>query len=147
MGQRVPRVQEKYVRVEKGTGLVDRLVRPETAMPVPAIRVAMEILRSARLARLATVPSPLVPRATPTLGHAVRATTALAFRVVTEIHDHLEPAVETVLTIRAPRATARVRIVREAIARIVHAPIVLTATSRAVSGSPMGESVVRSARR
>jgi hypothetical protein len=64
---------------------------------------------------------------------------------------------------RGRRATARVqtvreaiartvqeaiaRIVREAIARIVHAPIALTATSHAVNGSPMVESVVRSARR
>jgi hypothetical protein len=46
---------------------------------------------------------------------------------------------ETVPIRRAPRATARVQ--------IVHAPIALTATSHAVSGSPMGESVVRSARR
>jgi hypothetical protein len=49
--------------------------------------------------------------------------------------------------VRAPRATARVQIVRALTARIGHAPIALTATSHAVSGSPMGESVVRSARR
>ncbi len=48
---------------------------------------------------------------------------------------------------RAPRATACVQIVRALTARIGHAPIALTATSRAVSGSPMGESVVRFARR
>jgi hypothetical protein len=54
---------------------------------------------------------------------------------------------ETVPIRRAPRATARVQIVRALTARIGHAPIALTATSHAVSGSPMGESVVRSARR
>ena len=108
--------------------------------------------------------------ATAKLGHAVRATTALAFRVVTEIHVHLGPAAETVPTVRAPRAmaillvgrralvetapirrappeTARARTDLEAIVRIVRARIVHMVTSRAVSGNPMGESVARSARR
>jgi hypothetical protein len=66
--------------------------------------------------------------------------------LVTEILGLRVPG-ETVPIRRAPRATARVQIVREAIAPIVHAPIALTATSHAVNGSPMGESVVRSARR
>jgi hypothetical protein len=56
---------------------------------------------------------------------------------------------------RAPRARDRVLIVHEVTVRIalvaigltVLAPIGHTAISRAVSGSPMGESVVRSARR
>ena len=54
---------------------------------------------------------------------------------------------ETVPIRRARRATARAQIVRGAIAQIVHAPIVLTAISRAENGSPRGEIVVRSARR
>jgi hypothetical protein len=74
--------------------------------------------------------------------------------LVTEILGLRVPG-ETVPIRRAPRATARVRIALVAIGltvlalivRIVLAPIVHTATSRAVSGSPMGESVVRSARR
>jgi hypothetical protein len=74
--------------------------------------------------------------------------------LVTEILGLRVPG-ETVPIRRVPRATARVQIVREAngltvlarIAQIVHAPIALTATSHAVSGSPMGESVVHFARR
>jgi hypothetical protein len=54
---------------------------------------------------------------------------------------------ESVPIRRARRATARVQIVHAPIAQIVHAPIVLTAISRAENGSPMGEIVVRSARR
>jgi hypothetical protein len=54
---------------------------------------------------------------------------------------------ETVPLRRARRATARVLIVHAPIAQIVHAPIVLTAISRAENGSPTGEIVVRSARR
>jgi hypothetical protein len=74
--------------------------------------------------------------------------------LVTEILGLRVPG-ETVPIRRAPRATARVQIVREAngltvlapIALIVHAQIVLMVTSPAVSGSPMGESVVHFARR
>lgn len=179
------------MRVEKGTGLVDRLVRPETAMIVLAIRVATAIhlpghhvlvaidpiLRAplvmeirGRPVPVVTDHTPLVQRATATLGHAVRATTALAFRVVTKIRDHLGPAAETVPTVRAPRATAiplvgrrvlvetvrirralrgmaRVRTGLEAIVRIVRVPIGHMAISHVASGSPMGESVVRSAKR
>jgi hypothetical protein len=54
---------------------------------------------------------------------------------------------ETAPIRRAPRATARVLTVLVAIGRIFRVRIVLTATSRGESGSPMGESVVRSARR
>jgi hypothetical protein len=74
--------------------------------------------------------------------------------LVTEILGLRVPG-ETVPIRRAPRATALVQIVREAngltvlarIALIVHAQIVLMVTSPAVSGSPMGESVVHFARR
>jgi hypothetical protein len=74
--------------------------------------------------------------------------------LVTEILGLRVPG-ETVPIRRAPRATAPVQIVREAngltvlarIALIVHAQIVLMVTSPAVSGSPMGESVVHFARR
>lgn len=180
MGQRVPRVQEKCVRVEKGTGLVDRLVRPETAMIVLAIRVATAIHLPGHHVPVATVPIQRVPLVTEILGHrvpvAIVPTRLALLAMVIHVHvamsmtAHVFPAAtanraagphvamvilrvgrrvpgETVPIRRAPRATARVQIVREAIAQTVHAPIVLTATSRAVSGSPMGESVVRSAKR
>ena len=176
------------IRVLVVTATTVLAIRAETATPRPGLHVPVAIVPILR-APLGTVirgrPVPvgtvltlrvlpatatLGHAATATLGHPARATTALAFRVVTEIHVHLGPAVETVPTVRAPRAmeiprvgrralvetapirrappeTARARTDLEAIVRIVRARIVHMAISRAVSGSPMGGSVARSARR
>ena len=124
-------------------------------VPTRLVLLAMVIRVRVAMARTAHVS----PAAT-----AIR---AVGPRVVMAIHrPGLRVPGETVPIRRAPRATARVQTVREVtdqtvrevtarivhaqivqIVQIVHAPIALTATSHAVSGSPMGESVVRSARR
>jgi len=130
-----------------------RLIDP--AVTVHRLIDLVAMVRPVRRARLAIVP---IPRGL----HAMEI-----------VHTRLGPHVTEILDRRGPAATAPTRLVllaterdqtvREVtvrialvaigltvlalIVRIVHALIALTATSPAVSGSPMGESVVRSARR
>jgi hypothetical protein len=118
------------IRVLAGMATIVLAIRVATAIPLPG-----------RLARLVTAHTQLDPH------------------VMEIVRIRLDPHVTAILRVglrvpgetapirRARRATARVQIVREAIVQIVHAPIVLTAISRAVNGSPMEEIVVRSARR
>jgi hypothetical protein len=122
--------------------------RVATAMIVHAFRVATAIHRPGHHVRVATAPTRLA-----LLAMVIHVLVAMAIRAagphvaMVILLVALRVLVETAPIRRAPRATARAQTVLVAIGRIVRVRIALTATSRAVSGSPMGESVVRSARR
>jgi hypothetical protein len=156
------------IRVETATPRPGLHVSVET-VPIRLAPPATEI-HGRHAQAVVTAPTRLALPATGIRVHAARATIALVFPAVTAIPVRPEPVVVTVPIIpvpramaiprvglrvrgetapirRAPRATARVRTDLEAIAQIVHAPIAHMVISRAVSGNPMGESVVRSARR
>ena len=125
---------------------------PVATVPTRRVLLAMVIHVHVAMARIAHVS----PAATATQAAGLHVAMAI-LRVVLRVPGETGPIR------RALRATVRVQIVREvtvrialvAIAQIVHAqivrtgrvPIVLTATSPAVSGSPMGESVVHFERR
>jgi hypothetical protein len=118
-------------------------------------RPPIDLVATAQRGRLvlqATAHILLDPLATAIRVHVATATTAPAFPAVTAIPARHEPVAVTAPTVLARVATERALTVLAPTVRIGHVPIghvqiALTATSREESGSQMGESVARFARR
>jgi hypothetical protein len=137
------------IRVVTAIRLPDLHV-PAAIGPILRAPLVMEILD--RPDSVATAHILLDPLATAIRVHVATATTAPAFPAVTAIPARHEPVAVTAPTVLVRVATERALTVLAPTVRIGRVPIVrvqiaLTATSREESGSQMGESVARFARR